>query len=81
MFLCWCVISDEKPVGVEMVLAVPAISALDGDAILSPYDDKLCGKPTTPPTQPGFGDRLVVDTPDFSVRLDAKERAWTMSWK
>ncbi|XP_043211053.1 uncharacterized protein LOC122375611 [Amphibalanus amphitrite] len=72
---------DDKPMGVEMVLGVPAISALGGVMIASPSDVKFCGKPTTPPTPPGLEDELVVDTPDFSVRFDADQRAWTMSWK
>lgn len=72
---------DEKPVGIEMVLGIPGISALGGVAIGSPSDVKFCGEVRPAFAEGSQDDPLSVDAPDFSVRFDAKERAWTMSWK
>ena len=66
---------DDKPMGIEMILGVPSISALGGVSIGSPSDVKFCGKAKV------ADDSLVVDAPDFVVRFDADERAWIMSWK
>ena len=72
---------DKKPMGIEMVLGVPSISALGGFIIGSPSDVKFCGEVNLVHTEEGSEGALVVDAPDFTVRFDADERAWTMSWK
>ena len=72
---------DEKPMGIEMVLGVPSISALGGVTIGSPSDVKFCGEVNLAHMEEGSEGALVVDAPDFTVRFDAEERAWTMSWK
>ena len=72
---------DEKPMGIEMVLGMPSISALGGVVIGSPSDVKFCGEVNSTPIEGSSEGGLEVDAPDFSVRFDAAERAWTMSWK
>ena len=72
---------DEKPMGIEMVLGVPSISALGGVMVESPTAVRFCGKADFTPAEGSSKEELVVDAPDFSVRFDAEERAWTMSWK
>ena len=64
---------EDQPMGVDMVLGVPGISALGGVTIGSPSDVRFCG--TACRSVP------AVDHPDFSVKFDPAERSWTVAWK
>ena len=64
---------EEPPMGLDLVIGVPGISALGGVTVGSPSDVRFCGAACrSVPT---------VDTPDFTVKFDPVEKSWTVAWK
>lgn len=86
------VVVPERPLGVDMLIGMPGITALGGVAVRAADDvrfgvaERGIPRALGPPVQMGQCNAvppaaLKVDAKDFSVQYDAASKVWIVAWK